>query len=47
MVFEGLKEIQERPPFPLLGIDSDDGGEPINHQFLRYCQKEQITSSQS
>jgi hypothetical protein len=30
-------------PFPLLGIDSDSGGEFINHHLYRYCQTEQIT----
>ena len=30
-VIEGLKEIRQRLPFPLLGIDSDNGSEFINH----------------
>ena len=30
-------------PFPLLGIDSDNGGEFINDQLYRYCLEEQIT----
>jgi hypothetical protein len=38
-----LKQIRERLPFPLLGIDSDNGGEFINDQLYRYCQSEQIT----
>lgn len=42
-VFEALKQIRERLPFKLLGIDSDNGGEFINDQLYRYCQKEQIT----
>lgn len=42
-VFEALKQIRERLPFPLLGIDSDNGGEFINDQLYRYCQSEQIT----
>ncbi len=29
-------------PFPLLGIDSDNGGEFINHHLYRYCQEEKI-----
>jgi hypothetical protein len=37
------KQIRERLPFPLLGIDSDNGGEFINDQLYRYCQSEQIT----
>ena len=46
-VFEALKEIRSRMPFPLLGIDSDNGSEFINHQLLRYCQSEQITFTRS
>jgi len=42
-VFEALKEIRGRMPFPLLGIDSDNGGEFINDHLLRYCRQEHIT----
>lgn len=42
-VFQALKDIRQRVPFTLLGIDSDNGGEFINHQLLRYCQQERIT----
>jgi len=42
-----LEQIRTRLPFPLLGIDSDNGGEFINHQLLRYCQKEKITFTRS
>jgi hypothetical protein len=30
-------------PFPLLGIDSDNGSEFINDQLWRYCRQEEIT----
>lgn len=46
-VFEALKDIRSRLPFPLLGIDSDNGGEFINHQLFRYCQEEQLTFTRS
>lgn len=46
-VFKALKEIRTRLPFPLLGIDSDNGAEFINHQLYRYCQGEQITFTRS
>lgn len=42
-VFEALKEIRNRLPFPLLGIDSDNGSEFINHHLVRYCEKERLT----
>jgi hypothetical protein len=42
-VFDALKDIRQRMPFPLLGIDSDSGGEFINDQLFRYCQEEEIT----
>lgn len=42
-VFEALLEIRTRLPFPLLGLDSDNGAEFINSQLLRYCTEEKIT----
>ena len=30
-------------PVPVLGLDSDNGGEFINHHLVRYCQREEIT----
>ncbi len=30
-------------PMPMLGLDSDNGGEFINHHLVRYCQREEIT----
>ena len=42
-VFDALKSIRTHLPFPLLGIDSDNGSEFINHHLLRYCRQEKIT----
>jgi hypothetical protein len=42
-VFDALKDIRARLPFPLLGIDSDNGSEFINNHLLRYCQQQKIT----
>ncbi len=42
-VFAALQQIRARLPFPLLGIDSDNGAEFINHQLLRYCDQAQLT----
>jgi hypothetical protein len=42
-VFEALLDIRGRLPFPLLGLDSDNGAEFINSQLLRYCTEQQIT----
>lgn len=46
-VFEALKQIRGRLPFPLLGIDSDNGSEFINRQLFEYCKSEQITFTRS
>lgn len=46
-VFDAIKDIRQRMPFPLLGIDSDSGGEFINDQLFRYCQQEKITFTRS
>jgi hypothetical protein len=42
-VLAALQQIRQRLPFPLLGIDSDNGSEFINAHFLRYCTNEQLT----
>jgi hypothetical protein len=44
-VFEALKQIKIRGrlPFPLLGVDSDNGSEFINSHLYHYCQTEEIT----
>jgi len=42
-VFEALKDIRDRLPFDLLGIDSDNGGEFINDELYRYCLEKKIT----
>lgn len=46
-VFEALKRIRSRLPFPLRGIDSDNGGEFINKQLLEYCLEEHLTFTRS
>lgn len=46
-VFEGFLEIRSRLPFPLLGIDSDNGGEFINHHLMEYCRQEELTFTRS
>lgn len=46
-VFEALKNIRQRLPFPLFGIDSDSGGEFINAELFRYCKQEKITFTRS
>jgi hypothetical protein len=42
-VFAAICRARERLPFPLLGIDSDNGTEFINDQLYRYCLREEIT----
>ena len=34
-------------PFPILGIDTDNGGEFINEVMVSYCEQEQITFTRS
>jgi len=46
-VFEALQQIRRRLPFPLLGLDSDNGAEFINHHLRRYCEQEEITFTRS
>lgn len=42
-VFAAIRRARGRLPFALLGIDSDNGSEFINHQLVRYCKTERIT----
>jgi len=42
-VFAAICRARERLPFPLLGIDSDNGSEFINDQLYRYSLQEEIT----
>ena len=42
-VFEAIQTIRARLPFPLLGLDSDNGSEFVNEELLRYCQRERLT----
>ena len=44
---EALKEITKRFPFPIKGIDSDNGSEFINAHLLSYCEEEHITFTRS
>jgi hypothetical protein len=46
-VFDGLKQIRARLPFPLFGLDSDNGSEFINGELCRYCDAERITFTRS
>jgi hypothetical protein len=42
-VFAAICRARERLPFPLCGIDSDNGSELSNDQLYRRCLKEEIT----
>jgi hypothetical protein len=46
-VFDELKQIRAGLPFPLFGIDSDNGSEFINEELYRYCKQEDIAFTRS
>lgn len=46
-VLKEMKHIKENLPFDLLGIDSDNGSEFINHHFYEYCLDQSITFTRS
>jgi hypothetical protein len=46
-VSKAIHLMRQRLPFPLLGIDSDNGGEFINDTLYRYCLDEKITFTRS
>ncbi len=42
-----IHNLRSRLPFPLLGLDSDNGSEFINQKLFRYCNREHITFTRS
>jgi hypothetical protein len=46
-VFAAIKAARARLPFPLLGLDCDNGSEFINTELAQYCQVEGITFTRS
>lgn len=46
-VFSGIQALRHHLPFPLLGLDSDNGSEFINHHLKGYCDDEHITFTRS
>jgi hypothetical protein len=43
----GVQKIKAKLPFPLLGIDSDNGSEFINQTLYDFCQEHKITFTRS
>ena len=46
-VFEALEHVIGQFPFPIIGIDSDNGSEFINDHLLRWCVERKITFTRS
>jgi hypothetical protein len=46
-VLQSLADITLQLPFPIKGIDCDNGGEFINAELFRYCQHHHITFTRS
>jgi hypothetical protein len=46
-VFPAIEDIGEKLPFPLLGVDSDNGSEFINAELKRFCESHRITFTRS
>jgi hypothetical protein len=46
-VFEALMHVCGVFPFPIIGIDSDNGSEFINHHLFNYCVANKITFTRS
>jgi len=42
-VIAGLDVVKMLIPFPLLGVDTDNGSEFINHEMINYCESSGIT----
>lgn len=46
-VFAAIKDATAAFPFPVLGIDSDNGSEFINWELLTWCEQENLTFTRS
>jgi IS30 family transposase len=46
-VIAALEDIAKIMPFPLLGIDCDNGSEFINHHLLTWCRQRELTFTRS
>jgi len=46
-VGSAVHRVRQRLPFPLLGLDSDNGSEFINQHLYAYCRREKITFTRS
>jgi len=46
-VLEALQVARDLLPFPLKGLDTDNGSEFINNALLDFCQNEHITFTRS
>jgi hypothetical protein len=46
-VFAALKEMRQKLPFSLLGIDSDNGSEFINKYLVEYCKAQKLSFTRS
>lgn len=44
---QGVEKIQAKLPFPMLGLDSDNGSEFINETLYNFCQEHKITFTRS
>jgi hypothetical protein len=46
-ILDAFRQMQASLPFPVLSIDSDNGGEFINNRLYGYCQRERIGFTRS
>jgi hypothetical protein len=46
-VIEALEDIETALPFPLIGLDTDNGSEFINHLLMEFCTTRRITFTRS
>ena len=46
-VFQAIKDVTASFPFPILGIDSDNGSEFTNWELFRWCEQNKLTFTRS
>ena len=46
-VVQALSEVRDRLPFPILGLDTDNGSEFVTNKLIGFCEREAITFTRS
>lgn len=46
-VVQALSDVRDRLPFPILGLDTDNGSEFLTNKLIGFCERERVTFTRS